>query len=114
MKRLAMGVAAVAMLLVTAACGDKFSTAERLTLANNTITTTARVTETALVQGRIGTLEACTVEVYSRLARAAVDAGFTAYVEGDADGAAGHLSAAQSILSGVSIEAAAQVERECN
>ena len=106
--------AAAAILTAVAACGDRLSTAEKLTLANNTIATTAGVTETALVQGRLSVQDACRIDVYGRLAGAAIDAGFDAYVRGDNTGATGHLQAAQNILSGVSQEAVAQVERECN
>lgn len=106
--------AAAVLLTIVAACGDRLSTAERLTLANDTIATTARVTQTALTQGRVTVTDACRIDVYGRLAGAAIDAGFDAYVRGDGSGAAAHLQAAQNILSGVSQEAVAQVERECN
>ena len=103
-----------AALFVASACADSITTAERLTLANNAIETTAKVSKTALVQGNISIQDACRIVTYGELARAAIDAGFQAYVANDAEGAAAHLKAAQNILNGVSTEAAAQVEKECN
>lgn len=112
MKKL-FNVFPVVLVLFLGACAQQ-DTISTLTAVNDTIASSARVARIALDQDRISTADACKVSVYGKLARAAVDEAYLAYGLGDPDGAEGHVRAAKDILAGVSAEATAQVERECN
>lgn len=121
MLRKLFAVALVSLGLV--AC-DSVQLGEKLTLANQSITSTTRVAIQAYQNGHIDRKGLCVVEQYGRLAGAAIDAGFDSYVRGLAtlkpadreamnETASFHLGAAMSIIQRTSAEAANQVRVAC-
>lgn len=100
-------------LLAGCAGGNGPSLPEALTLANEAIATSNNAARVALEQGHIDIEQACQVSEYSKVARVAVDQGWTQWVLGNPEEAWEHLRAAQAALAGLAAEAAARIAESC-
>lgn len=108
-------VVALAVVIGLGACSpDKVGVAEKLTLANDTITSVTNATNIALEQGVISVRTACYEAVYGRMAGAMIDQAWVSVVEGDNDTAESRLETARDMVNGLNTAAVELAKEECN
>lgn len=100
------------VLLLLAACGDKTNLAQELTLANETIASSAVAATRALNEGHISVKQACKIEAYGRVAGVMIDQAWINWFLGNPDTAEAQLDAAISAINGT-LPAARQAAADC-